>query len=195
MIGKTRLASLTALLVAVVVSSSPAQAQNKPFWITGEGVAPRGLPLPGQEPRPHFILGYGTYLGRHYGEGTVRTDSAVLQSNGTITGEFGSGSPFFFYGSAGDVLVCYYGRTDHGASEPGRFVLTIQNILEDGSLVVEALWIAEFVPVPDLSTGRFAGVTGSWIMYAKSAPFILGSSNLALYSWEGEGWLNFPPKK
>ena len=60
-----------------------------------------------------------------------------------------------------------------------------------GSLLVEAAWIAEFVPVPDESTGKFAGVTGSWIMYAYSAPFVLGSSDPVDYWWHGQGTLTY----
>lgn len=76
----------------------------------------------------------------------------------------------------GDRLATYYGRTDFGASEPGTFELTILGVTDDGFLIVEALWIAEFVVQPELCTGRFAGVTGSWIMIATSEPFVLGSS-------------------
>jgi hypothetical protein len=97
-----------------------------------------------------------------------------------------------FTGANGDQLVTWYGRTDHGASQPGTFVLTILNVLPDGSLVVQAAWVAEFVAQPDQSTGKFAGVTGSWIMCAYSEPFVLGSDDPVDYSWEGEGTLTFP---
>jgi hypothetical protein len=62
-------------------------------------------------------------------------------------------------------------------------------------LVVEAAWIAEFVAQSDLSTGKFAGVTGSWVMYAYSQPFVLGSDDPVYYSWAGEGWLTFQKPK
>ena len=52
-------------------------------------------------------------------------------------------------------------------------------------------FIAEFVPVSADCTGKFAGVTGSWIMYAVSEPFLLGSTEPINYSWEGNGQLNF----
>ena len=74
-------------------------------------------------------------------------------------------------------------------------MLTILDVLDDGSLVVEAAWIAEFVPVPGASTGKFAGVTGSWVMYAYSEPFVLGSDDPVDYSWEGEGTLTFQQGK
>ena len=156
------------VLVAVVSWACPtAHAQVKPFKITGGGVGPLGLPLPGQDPRPHSSVGEATHLGRYTGIGTLRTDSAAFDpATGHITGEFGSASPYVFTGADGDELVCYYGRTDFGASTPGTFELTIVDVLADGSLVVEALFVAEFVAQPDDCTGKFAGVTGSWIMVA-----------------------------
>ncbi len=187
-------APLVALFAALALASAPAQAQVKPFKIVGAGVAPEGFPLPGQDPRPHWIVGEATYLGLHHGEGTVRTDSAQPQPNGTITGEFGSGSPFVFVGANGDKLVTYYGRTDFGASKPGTFTLTVVDVLPDGSLVVEALFVAEFVVQPNLSTGKFAGATGSWTMYAWTAPFVLGSDDPIAYAWEGEGSITFKQK-
>jgi hypothetical protein len=140
----------------------------------------------------HWIVGEATHLGRHYGEGRVQTDTAIPDlEKGQITGEFGSGSAFVFVGANGDRLVTWYGRTDHGASEPGTFILTIVGVAPDGNMIVQAQWIAEFVAVPEESTGKFAGVTGSWIMYARSEPFILGSDDPVSYSWEGEGELTF----
>ncbi len=165
---------------------------NKAFRISGAGVAPNGLPLPGQGNGFHWISGQATHLGRHTGEGSVRTDSATFNpDDGTITGEFGSGDPFVFTGANGDRLACYYGRTDFGASQPGNFILTIVDVLPGGELVVEAQWIAEFVVQPNDSTGRFAGATGSWVMYAYSMPFVLGSDDPVDYWWHGRGSLKF----
>jgi hypothetical protein len=180
-------------LALATAGEAPARAQVvKPFKITGQGVGPLGLPLPGQPARPHWIVGQATHLGRHSGEGTVQTDSAIIDFEaGEITGEFGGGSPFVFVAANGDRLVTWYGRADHGASEPGSFVLTILDVTAEGALIVEALWVAEFVAVPGESTGRFAGVTGSWIMIARSEPFVLGSDDPVEYSWEGEGRLTF----
>ena len=42
-----------------------------------------------------------------------------------------------------------------------------------------------------LGTGKFAGVTGSWVMVARSEPFVLGSDDPVAYSWEGQGQLTF----
>jgi hypothetical protein len=186
------LSALAALMMGIALTGSPTHAQVvKPFKIKGAGVGPEGLPLPGPEIRPHSIVGEATHLGRHTGEGYVRTDSAVFNPDGTITGEFGSGAPFVFTGANGEELVCWYGRIDHGASTPGTFTLTILEVLADGNLIVEAAWVAEFVPVSDECTGKFAGVTGSWVMYAYSEPFVLASSDPVNYSWTGEGTLTF----
>jgi hypothetical protein len=182
------------VLATFTLMTTPAAAQVvKPFKITGSGEGPNGLPLPQQPPRPHWIVGEATHLGRHYGEGTVRTDTAVVDpETGKIVGEFGSGSPFVFVGANGEHLVTWYGRTDHGATEPGTFELTILGVTGEGALIVQALWIAEFVAVPEESTGKFAGVTGSWEMIARSEPFILGTETPVQYSWEGDGQLTFP---
>jgi hypothetical protein len=154
------------------------------------------LPLPGQDPRSHSSVGVATHLGLYYGDGTVQTDSATFDPDtGHFTGEFGSGSAYVFTAANGDKLVCWYGRTDHGAKNPGTFDLTIVDVLDNGDLVVEAEFIAEFVVQPNDSTGKFAGVMGSWMMYAKTAPFVLGSSDPLLYSWEGQGSLTFPKPK
>lgn len=189
--------ALGSLIAALALANAPAQAQTvRPFFIKGSGLGPDGLPLPGQPARPHWAYGDAMYLGDYYGEGTVQTDSAVYHpENGTFTGEFGGGSPFVFYGQYGDKLVTWYGRTDHGAARPGTFTLTIVDVLEDGSLVVKAAWLAQFVVVPDQSTGVFAGVTGSWSMHAYSEPFVLGSSDPVNYCWIGRGELTFPKKK
>jgi hypothetical protein len=96
------------VVVVIVLSSAQTQGQVvKPFKITGEGSGPMGLPLPGQDPRPHTIEGTATHLGKHTGEGTVKTDSAIFDpATGTFSGEFERGSPFVFTGANGEKLVC-----------------------------------------------------------------------------------------
>jgi len=94
-----------------------------------------------------------------------------------------------FMTADGDVLSCEYGRTEFGASEPGTFLLA--PLPEFGPGVYMAFFIAEFVPQPDQCTGKFAGVSGSWVMYAVSEPFVLGSIDPTGYSWEGNGSLTF----
>jgi hypothetical protein len=95
--------SLIVLHLGLGLASPQARAQIvKPIKISGEGVGPLGLPLPGQPPRPHWAAGQATHLGDYYGIGEVETDSASFQHDWTITGEFGSGSPFVFSGANGD---------------------------------------------------------------------------------------------
>lgn len=184
---------LMAIAAFTSFSAESLQAQVKPFKIRGAGIAPDGLPLPGQPMRSHWIVGNATHLGRHWGLGAVMTDSADLSQlpGGPITGEFGSAVPFVFVGANGDQLACHYGRTDFGAIVPGMFELTVIDVLPTGDLVVKALWIAEFVVQTDLCTGKFAGATGSWIMIARSGPFVLGSSEPLFYWWHGKGQLKF----
>ena len=180
------------LLAVVVLASSWSHAQvEKPFKISGEGVGPSGIPLPGDPAEPHWIIGNATHLGKHFGFGEVETEAADFSDfPERITGTFGSGVPFVFTGANGDNLVCNYGRDIDGGFT-GVFEL---EVLDAANLVVKAFWIAEFVPVPEECTGKFAGVTGSWTMFANSAPFVLGSDDPLSYAWEGVGSLTFEKK-
>lgn len=186
---KMMVVPLTVLLSLLTIACRDVQAQVKPFKITGEGVGPFGLPLPGQDPRPHGIVGNATHLGKHLGLGSVQTDTANFLSDGRITGEFGSGSPFVFVGANGDILACEYGRTEFGASTPGTFELV--PVVDLGPGIYVAFFVAEFVPVARLCTGKFAGVSGGWTMYAVTEPFQLGSTDPLYYSWQGKGFLEF----
>jgi hypothetical protein len=186
-----------AALVAVTALAVAAEAQVKPFKITGSGTALTGLPLPGQDPRDHDIVGNATHLGRYTGIGSVQTESAAPNpQTGTIQGKFGSGSVYTFVAANGDKLVTIYGRDEDGVEGEaiGDFELTPVGVTEDGDLIVTAAFIADFVVQPELSTGKFSGVTGSWTMYAFTEPFVLGSMDPAGYRWEGEGELTFPKK-
>jgi hypothetical protein len=185
--GKLIFAYTVLCASVLVVDIQAAHAQVKPFKISGGGIAPHGLPLPWQDARPHSAAGTATHLGKYHGAGSVKTDSAVFHQDGSITGEFGSGQPFIFVGANGDVLSCNYGRTEYGASTPGKFELVPTPVPG----FYTAFFIAEFVPVSSECTGKFAGVTGSWVMYAVTEPFLLGSSDQLTYSWEGQGSLNF----
>jgi hypothetical protein len=184
--------ALGALVVALAVGGT-AQAQVKPFKVVGAGVGPVGLPLPGQDPRPHWAIGTATGLGKYYGEGSVETLTADFDpATGIFTGTFGSGSPFEFEGANGDVLSCDYGHFDKATGEAKVGTFTLKPTGEPGEYV--AFWVADFTPTAD-STGKFRGVTGGWTMYAQSEPFILGSSDPVAYSWKGSGTLTFPKKK
>ncbi len=183
--------SVVALIAVLALAPDAAQAQVvKPFKISGSGIGPEGLPGPG-DTRPHWIEGTATHLGRHHGSGEVHT--ITLEGNigvgEPLTGKFGSGENFVFVGANGDKLVCRYGKQSEDDPTEGHFTLTPAPEL--GPLGYWALWVAEFIPVPDECTGKFAGVTGGWIMYAQSEPFVLGSTDPAFYSWEGEGTLTF----
>jgi hypothetical protein len=185
------IALITCGLTLVTLTTDVNAQVSKAFRISGSGSAPTGVPLPGQPPRPHMIIGQATHLGRHYGEGEVETISADFsQFPNTISGIFRSGIPFEFTGANGDKLVCDYGRDANGDAI-GTLTLDILDILPGGDLVVQAEWIADFVARGDLSTGKFDGISGSWTMIANSEPFILGSSDPMFYSWSGKGRLTF----
>lgn len=190
--SQTYLRTITATTLLVLLGmASLTDAGNTttvttPFKIKGGGIAPEGLRPPG-ETTTHLIEGTATHLGRHTGVGNLDIHSLAPVSATTLAGTFSSHDPCVFEAANGDELVCHYGRTDKGATAIGTFEITILDFTPEGPLV-EALFIAEFVPQPE-STGRFAGASGSWIMYAQTEPFILGSDDPVAYSWEGEGTL------
>ncbi len=181
-------AIFAALLLAVfLLSGSPALAQvTLPFEITGSGSGPDGLPLPGGAPRIHWAQGTATGLGKYLGVGTVQTLTLNLPKlpNGVLTGTFQSGTTFQFVGEHGDILACDYG---HAPGPVGTFFL-----VPVGGLHYIAYFVAEFIPHTSLCTGKFAGVTGGWTMYAVSEPFVPGIVAPLYYSWQGEGSLTFP---
>lgn len=188
-----RLSSLLSAVAAVLLLAGGAVAQTKPFAISGVGTGPQGLPLPGQPARPHNIVGVATHLGLHTGAGQVQTDTIDVfdLEAGIIAGKFHGN--FTFERKNGDKLVTTYGDTAAGAAEPGEYTITVIGASEAG-LIVTAYFVAEFVVNPTASTGKFAGVRGSWIMYAQTGPFVLGSSDSLDYGWVGEGTLTFPKK-
>lgn len=178
--------SAAIVLAVFMLSDSPARAQvTKPFRISGSGSGPYGLPLPGQPPRLHWAIGSATGLGTYYGVGTEQTLSVNLPPlpHAVLTGTFQSGTPFQFFGSNGDILACDYGHPP----EVGRVFL-----VPVGNLHFIAYFIADFIPRTNLCTGKFAGVTGGWTMYAVSEPFVPGVRAPLYYSWQGEGSLTFP---
>lgn len=182
------------LFAAVVLLAGTTAAQTVPFAITGVGNGPEGLPLPGQDPRPHNIVGVAPFLGLHTGAGELQTDFAnfdpTIGDFGGFTGEFKG--KFTFQKRNGSKLVTDYGNTAAGASEAGTFTLTIVGMTGEGAPIVEAFFVAEFVVDPAKSTGQFAGVTGKWAMYAQTGPFVLGGSDSLDYGWVGVGSLTFP---
>jgi hypothetical protein len=189
MIRYQRYAILAVCALGLAFGQNQAQAQTIGFQIFGGGYAPKGLPLPGQSPRIHTSTGFGTALGSYTGIGQVETLSADFHANGDITGNFQSPIAYRFTSSNGDVLACYYGNTDFGARKTGTFELIPVPGQPFGVFV--AHFLAEFVPYPPECTGKFAGVGGSWMMYAWTEPFVLGSTDPTAYSWHGVGLLKF----
>ncbi len=187
---KNGVVSMVAVVATLSMLSYDAQAQVKPFKIKGEGVAPIGLPFPGQPARPHIVDGTATHLGKHDGAGSIQTNTVVPQLDGSFTGTFGSGAPFVFTGANGDILSCNYGKSV-SPSTLGSF--TLIPVGEPG--VYMAIFVAEFVPISANCTGKFQGVTGGWVMYAATEPFVLGSSDPIEYAWEGSGELAFKKGK
>ena len=111
MVKAKRLNPVVAVLIAVVTvcavvdGGAESQEVTKAFKISGSGIGTEGLPLPRQDPRPHWIVGNATHLGRHDGDGSVKTDSAVYDPDigdlGGFVGDFGSGDPFVFRAANG----------------------------------------------------------------------------------------------
>lgn len=181
--------SLVVLAGALVLFSRNAEAQVKPFKITGGGFAPDGIALTPGTPGPHWAVGNATELGEYYGQGLFQ----LLEYTSATTAEFSSAPNFVFTAANGDDLAFTYGVVANGAKQPGE--LTLYPV-GDGSFV--AVFVAEFNPVPALCTGRFANVTsGSFIMTAVSEPFFfLGATTTPFaYTWEGDGSITFGKKK
>jgi hypothetical protein len=189
MLRSARVNKLTVLVIALVailaVAGQTAETQAKPFKISGGGLAPDGISLIPGTAAFHWAVGTATELGEYYGEGHFQ----ILDFTGPLTAEFSSAPDFVFTAANGDELAFTYGV----ANQPGVVTLTPNS---DGSLT--AVFVAEFNPVPENCTGRFAKVTGgSFVMVAKSEPFfVLGTTTTPFaYTWEGEGQLAFSKGK
>jgi hypothetical protein len=180
-------AALSVCALVLVVAPNQAEAQVKPFKVTGRGTAPDGLPLfVGAPPAPHNATGTGTHLGKYTGDEGMFT--LLSFDPETLSGTF-EGS-FVFVAANGDRLKCdYRGNPDI----PGTGTFS-GSVTPDGMVVVT--FIQEFVPVPEESTGKFATVTGgSFIMIATSEAFPLeivdGYTLPFAYTWVGEGTITF----
>jgi hypothetical protein len=176
---------LIALAATLVLACPKAQAQVKPFKVTGGGNAPEGISLIPFTPVPHDAVGTATELGRYHGAGMFQ----LLDFTSPLTAEFSSAPDFVFTAANGDDLAFTYGDTSNGAKQPGQVELFP---LDDGSFV--AVFVAEFNPLPAKCTGRFANVIGgSFIMIAMSEPFfVLGATTTPFeYVWAGKGSIEF----
>jgi len=172
--------ALIVVTITLALSQGQADAQVKPFKIAGAGIAPSGLSVIPGVSAPHYSIGVATELGNHTGAGFFQ----ILDYTSPLTAHFSSAPYYVFTAANGDKLACTY-----GVSSPGLVTLTPNS---DGSF--SATFIAEFNPVPSLSTGRFAKVTGGgFLMYAQSSPFFLiGTvSTPFFYTWEGEGTIEY----
>jgi hypothetical protein len=179
---------LAVCALALVLAPNQAEAQVKPFKVTGGGTAPDGLPVfTGYPPAPHNATGTATHLGKYTGDEGMFT--LLSFDPATLTGTF-EGS-FVFVAANGDRLKCNY-RGNPAIPGTGTFS---GSLTADGQVIVT--FIQEFVPVPEESTGKFATVTGgSFIMIATSEAFPLeisaeGYTPPFAYTWVGQGTLTF----
>jgi hypothetical protein len=180
---KAVLVPVAALAVVFTLACHRAEAQVKPFKVVGAGLIPDGIPTTPLDPRPHWAVGVATELGRYFNEGVVQ----LLRFTSATTADFDSAEPCVFTAADGSELAFTYGDVSNGAQQPGEVTLYPQ---DDGTFV--AVWVAEFNPIPELCTGRFANVVdGSFIMVAVTEPFVLGSTDPVGYEWEGKGWIEF----
>jgi hypothetical protein len=188
MIRNVRLHRLVPLaaIIAVLILACRAEAQVKPLKITGGGRGPEGLSIFGFD-SAHTATGNATHLGKYSGNGIANVLSFDPETlSGTFEGFF------VFVAANGDKLAMTYGNPDNGAEQVGTFQL-----IDAGGSKVKAVFLAEFNPILDMCTGRFANVVdGSLIMLAESDPFALvvdeeGYSPPFNYTWEGQGWLEF----
>src|SRR5262249_46400184 len=160
-----------------------------PFKVTGGGTAPDGLPVFPGGTGSHNATGTGTFLGKYTGDEGLFELLSLDPATGTGTFR----GSFVFVAANGDRLTFDYGADP---AKPGRFTLAPTG---DGKVV--AVFVAEFTPVPEESTGRFAQVTGgSFIMVATSEPFdptpnAQGFTAPFAYTWSGEGSLQFSKGK
>jgi len=176
-----------------LASIDMAQAQMVPFKIVGGGQADY-IPVEPGDSADHDATGLATHLGRYFGEGAVLAGDMLpgpTLPGAIAAAEFKSAEPFVFYAANGDALAFDYGRGD-GPWSPGIVNLFFVG-MEGENMIVYALFDAEFTPVPEESTGRFADVVdGSFRMIAVTEPFVFGDTEDDVrYWWSGRGWIAF----
>lgn len=163
-------------LILAALAPRAAEAQIKPFKVTGGGIAADGFPTTLHTPAPHNATGNATELGEYSAEGFFQLDQFSFSD---LDGDFSSSEPCVFIAANGDEIQFDYAGT-------------VELFTEDGQTFT-AVFTATFTPVltPGANTGRFAKVIGgSFVMVATSAPFMFGELNVP-YTWEGEGTLEF----
>ena len=177
-------------IVALLATNCPrAEAQTKPFAVVGRGNGPEGLSVVGGL-SPYTMSGTALHLGRYSGLGVAQVtgmDAVPTDPHAVFTGTFTGG--YVFVAANGDRLVCQH---------PGTFA-----VYSDGHGGLFAIFDANFSPssltigsTTYVSTGRFAGVGGSFRMIAVTESFTIdmmtGSTTPFDLAWAGAGWLNFP---
>jgi hypothetical protein len=179
-------------VAALALACGMAQAQTKPFKISGGGIAPDGFPFP-VDSAPHSAVGHGTFLGKYEGQGGVHNVSLdfLPDGSGDATGTFDSDGPYVFTGADGDQLAVFYGTPDGGTTVTGTYDLVYLGGPVGPGGTYQAFFVAEFVPYDADCTGKFKGVSGGWTVYASTEPFVLGSTDPPAYEWEGHGSLTF----
>src|SRR5262249_23262551 len=115
----TVIVPLIALAASLALTSTRAEAQVKPFKISGGGPAPDGISLIRGTPAPHSATGNATELGNYTGEGFFQ----ILDFTSPLTAEFSSAPNFVFVAANGDHLTMTYGDTNNGAKQPGQVTL------------------------------------------------------------------------
>src|SRR5262245_62148408 len=83
-------------LVVVLLACPRADAQIKPFKITGGGSAPQGISLIPLTARPHTSTGNATELGNYTGLGFFQ----ILQGTSPLTADFSTAAPFQVFTAA-----------------------------------------------------------------------------------------------
>jgi hypothetical protein len=182
---------LSAAAVVLTLACNAAQAQVKPFRVSGGGPAPEGFSIFGAD-SPHSATGRATFLGRYSGDDGI----AIALSFDPATGSGTFKGSFTFVAANGDKLACTYGDPDNGAEQVGEF-----QVYDVGGGNVKVVYVAEFNPIVEKCTGRFKHVVdGSFLMIAMTDAFPLqidadGFTPPFNYTWEGEGWLKFKKRK
>lgn len=166
-------------LILGALAPQAAEAQVKPFKVTGGGVAADGFPTTLDTPAPHNATGNATELGEYSADGFFQID----EFTSPLDADFSSSVPCIFTAANGDEIQFDYAGT-------------VELFTED-DVTFTAVFTATFTPVltPGANTGRFAKVIGgSFVMVATSAPFEFGELNVP-YTWEGQGTLEFKSGK
>ncbi len=169
------LAAFLALACPSAEAQERAETRVKPFFVTGGGIAAKGLPTVPGTPAPQWARGHASELGRYFAQGTFE----LLAFTGPTTATFSSASPCIFVDARGDQLAFTYGDVTNHAMQPGQ----VQLFPAGGNKVV-ARFVAEFNPWLPQCTGRFANVVGgSFTMIAVSEPFVFGTTTPVRYQW------------